>query len=76
MDETLEQCTSIILIPKASGKIRLDLDPAWHNKLLLRYVHRGPTLNGVLLRLAGIKYLTFIDASNDYHNLKLDKRSL
>ena len=41
---------------------------------LIRLIQRGPTLNDILLRMAGIKYLSLIDASLDYHNLKLDDR--
>ena len=36
----------------------------------------GPILNAITPRLAGVKYLTLIDASSGYHNLKLDKQSL
>ena len=45
------------------------------NKAVMRHVHRGLTLNDILLRLAGKQYLTPIDTSSSYHNLKLDKRS-
>ena len=45
------------------------------NKTLITPVHRGPTLNDILLRLAGITFLTLINASADYHDLKLDKKS-
>ena len=34
-----------------------------------------PVLNDILPRLVGIKYLTLIDASSGYHNLKLDEQS-
>ena len=45
------------------------------NKALKRTVHRGPTLNDIIPRLAGVKYLTLTDASSGYHNLKLDEQS-
>ena len=50
-------------------------DEARHNEVLIRPVHRGPTLNVNLLGLAGVKCLTIIDASSGYHNIKLDERS-
>ena len=62
-------------MPKANGKVQLCLDPARSNKVLIRPVHRGPTLNDILVRLAGVKYLKLIDASSGYHNLKLDEPS-
>ena len=45
------------------------------NKAVIRPMYRGPTFNDILLRLAGIKYLTLINANSSYHNLKLDDRS-
>ena len=45
------------------------------NKALIRPVYRGLTLNDIFPRLAGIKYITELDASSGYNNLKLDKRS-
>ena len=40
VDETLEWCKSFVLVPKSNGKVRLCLDPAWHNQALIRPVHR------------------------------------
>ena len=45
------------------------------NKTLMRPVHRDPTSNHILLKMVCVKNLVFIDASSDYHNLKLDERS-
>ena len=67
--ETSEWCNSLILVPKANGKMWLYLDPARHCKVLIRPVHRKVTLNNILPRLAGVKYFTLIDTSSSYHNL-------
>ena len=56
-------------------KVRLCLDKARLNKALIRPVYSGSTLNDILWRLACIKYLTLIDASSGYHNLKQEKKS-
>ena len=40
---------------------------------MLRPVHKATALNGILPRLMGFKYLTLINVSLGYHNLKLDK---
>ena len=37
-------------------------------------MHRGPTLNKILPKLNSIQYMSIINASLDYHNLKLDKQ--
>ena len=75
VDETSEWCNSFVLVPKANGKVRLCLDPAWLNKALIRLVHRGPTLNNILPKLNHAKYLSLIDVSLGYNNLKLDEKS-
>ena len=75
VDETWEWCNSFVLVPKANGKVRMCLDLACLNKALIRPIHRGPTLNDMLPKCNNAKYLSLIDASSGYHNLKLDKKS-
>ena len=43
---------------------------------LIRPIHRRPRLNNILPKLDNIRYLSIIDASSRYHNLKLDDKSL
>ena len=73
MDETSKWFNNFVLVLKANGKVLLHLDLARLNKALNRLVHRGPTLNDIILRLAGVKYLTCISTSSCYHNLTLDE---
>ena len=75
VDETAEWCKSFVLVPKANGKVRLCLDPLRLNHTLIRPLHRGPTLNDILARLNNVRYMSIIDASSGYHNLKLDEKS-
>ena len=75
MDETFEWCNSLILVPKANGKVRFCLDPARLNQVLIRPVHRRPTFNDIFPKLNNVKYLSLTDVSSGYHNLKLDDRS-
>ena len=58
-----------MLMPKVNGEVRLCLDLARLNKGLIKLIHRSLTLNCTLSRLAGMKYLTLIDAGLGYHNL-------
>ena len=48
VDKMAEWCKSFVLVLKANGKVRLCLDPAWLNQVLITPVHRGPTLNDIL----------------------------
>ena len=74
VDETSELCNSFVLVSKANGKVQLCLNPARINKVVIRSMHRGPTLNDIVLRLAGVKYLTLIDFSAGYNNRKLNEQ--
>ena len=74
IDETTEWCNIFVLVPKLNGKVRPCLDSARLNHALIRLVHRGLTLNGIFPKLNNVQYLTLIDASSGYHNLKLDER--
>ena len=75
IDEMAEWCNRFVLVPKANGKVWLCLDPARLNQALIRLIHRGPTLNDILLRLNNVQYMSIMDASSGYHNLKLDIQS-
>ena len=75
VEKMAEWCNSFVLVPKANDKVRLCLDPVRLNQALIRPVHRGPTLNDILPKLNNVKYMSIIDASPWYHNLKLDEKS-
>ena len=75
INKTVEWCNSFVLVTKANGKVRLCLDPVRLNQVLIRPVDKGPMLNNILLRLNNVKYISIIDASSGYHNLKLDEKS-
>ena len=64
-----------MLVPKANGKVRLCLDPARLNQALIRPVLRGSTLNDILPKLDNLQYMSIIDMSLGYHNLKLDEKA-
>ena len=57
------------------GKLRLCLELVRLNQALIRPVHRDPTLNDILPKLNNVKYMSIIDSSSRYHNLKLDEKS-
>ena len=45
-------------------------------QVLSRPVQRGPTVNDILPRLNNVKYMSTVDTTSGYHNLKLDEKSL
>ena len=64
-----------MLVSKANGKVRLCLDLACLNQAQIRPIHRGQSLNAILPKLNNAIYLSLIDVSSGYHNLKLDEKS-
>ena len=75
VDETAEWCNSFMLVLKPNGKDKLCLHLARLNQTIIRPVHRESICNDILPKLNNLQYLSFIDASSGYHNLKLDERS-
>ena len=75
MAKTAEWCDSFVLVPKSNRKVRLCLDTARLNQALIRSKLRGLTLNDILPKVTNAQYLSLIDASSGYHNLKLDAKS-
>ena len=41
------------------------------NQALIRPIHRGLMLNDILTKLNNVQYMSIIDVSLGYHNLKL-----
>ena len=76
VDKISEWCNSFVLGPKTNSKVRLCLDQAWLNQALIRPICRGPILNDILPKLNNVRYMSIIDASSGYHNLKLDEKPL
>ena len=55
IDEIVKLYNRSALIPKPSGKVRLCLDQARLNQVLIRPVHGGPTLNDIFTKLNNAK---------------------
>ena len=69
IDETAEWCSSFVLVSKSNGKVRLCLDPARLNQVLIRPLQLEPTLNDILPKLNNAHYLPLIVVGSVYHNL-------
>ena len=52
-----------------------EIDQTANNDYILDYfLHRGPTINDILSKVASVKYITLKNANSRYHNLKLDEK--
>ena len=74
VDERAKWCNSFVTISKPISTVYLCLDPIKFNQALKWLVHRGPTINVILIKLTNIHYMTIIDASSGYHSLKLNEK--
>ena len=74
IDKLTEWCNNSVLMSIPNGTVWLCLNPARLNQVLIRPVHRWPTINNILPRLTSMWYLTLIDVSLCYHNLKLNNK--
>ena len=63
------------MVPKLNWKFKLCLDLVRLNQTLIWPVHRGPKLNNILPKLNNVQYISLINATAGYHNIKLDERS-
>ena len=75
VDETAERCDSFFILPKPNVTVCLWLKPTRLNQALIRPVHRDLTMNDILAKGTNLHYMTFINMSSAYPNLKLDKMS-
>ena len=74
-DEPTDWVNSLVCATKPNGKLRLCLDPKDLNQAIKRPYHATRTLDNVLHKLNGMKYVTILDALSGYWNIKLSKES-
>ena len=60
---------------KASGGLRVCLDPRSLNQCIKRTHHKTPTLEEITNRLSGSKVFSKLDAKHGYWSIKLDEES-
>ena len=76
VDEMAEWYTRFVTVSKPSGTVQLCLNPVSCSQVLIRPIHRGQTLNCILLKQTNACKMTIIDAGSSYHRLNIDKNSL
>ena len=73
VDKMAQWYNCYVIVPKPNSTVYLCVDPARFSQALISPVHRGPTLDDILPKLTNVYYMTIIDASSGYRNLKLSK---
>lgn len=67
--------SSLVVVPKKDGKIRLCLDPKDLNQVIQREHYPLPTIEDVATHLHGAKVFTKLDVRNGFWHIKLDESS-
>ena len=75
VNEPTNWVSSLALVIKRNGKLRICIDPRPLNKALKREHFQLPILDDILPDLAGAKVFTTLDLKNGFWHLKLDEES-
>ncbi|CAB4011200.1 Hypothetical predicted protein [Paramuricea clavata] len=66
IDGPTDWVSSLVIVEKPNGQIRLCLDPRDLNKAIKRHHHPMPTVDEILAKLEGAKVFSKFDASSGY----------
>lgn len=75
VEEPTEWVSSIVLVSKPNGKIRLCLDPRNLNKAILRPHFPFPNIDDCKAKLSGSQYFSTLDANSGFWMVPLDEYS-
>ena len=67
--------SSMVVVPKKNGKLRICLDPKDLNQAIQREHYPLPTIEDVATRLHGAKVFTKLDVKSGFWHVKLDEES-
>lgn len=73
--EPTEWVSSLVVVPKANGKLRVCLDPKPLNKALKRHHYPMPTLDDILPELSRARVFSLADIRNGFWHVCLDEQS-
>ena len=75
IDEPTEWVSSLVIIEKADGRLRVCLDPSDLNRVIKKEHYPMPTAETVMSEMSEAKYFSKLDASNGYWQIKVDEQS-
>ena len=67
--------SSLVVVPKKDGRLRLCLDPQDLNKAIKREHYPLPTIEEIATRLHGAKLFTILDVRHGFWHVSLDEQS-
>ncbi|VDI33051.1 Hypothetical predicted protein [Mytilus galloprovincialis] len=75
VEQPTEWVSSMVIVERADGKLRICLDPKDLNRAIKREHFILPRREEITAKLAGAKYFSKLDASSGFWNIKLDEES-
>uniref|UniRef100_A0A8C6PJV3 Gypsy retrotransposon integrase-like protein 1 n=1 Tax=Nothobranchius furzeri TaxID=105023 RepID=A0A8C6PJV3_NOTFU len=75
VDEPTEWVSSLVIVEKKTGKLRVCMDPRDLNRAIRREHFKLPTREEIMSQFAKAKYFSKLDASSGFWQLKLDEAS-
>ena len=74
-DMSPEWLNSFVIVKKPNGSLRICLDPTDLNKEIVRLVCNSQTMDDVIEKLKGTRYLAIFDTSKGFFHVPLDQES-
>ena len=75
VDQPTEWVSSMVVIEKKNGQVRICLDPRELNKAIQREHHHIPTLEDIAHRFSGMRIFSIVDMKHGYWHIPLDEQS-
>ncbi|XP_061887621.1 uncharacterized protein K02A2.6-like isoform X2 [Entelurus aequoreus] len=75
IDEPTEWVSSLVVVQKKTGALRICLDPRDLNKAIRREHFKLPTREEIMAQFAGAKWFSKLDASSGFWQMKLGEES-
>ena len=73
--EPTDWVSSLVVVEKPNGKLRICLDPRNLNKEIKRPHYTMPTLEDAVSKMAGAKFFSKLDAQSGYWQIRLEEKS-
>ena len=75
VDEPSQWVSSMVVVEKKNGDIRICLDPRDLNRAILREHHHIPTLDDIAFKFNGMRHFTILDMKHGYWHIGLTEKS-
>ena len=75
VEEPTDWMSSMAIVEKPDGRLRICLDPRDLNKAIKREHFQLPTIQDITTRMANAKWFTKLDANRGYWKIPLDEAS-